>query len=152
MNNIIKAIVITGVMTTTVLAYGNSPSMKGDCMMKGGMMKGGMMGMMNHDQMMKMHQHMEDMQSLMKNINNEKDTGKHQQMMKHHMQSMQKGMHMMNNSDCIMEKKGGTMPMDMDMEKRMNMMENHMSMMQMMMGQMIEHKLEEAKSEKNRHK
>jgi hypothetical protein len=96
---------------------------------------GMMMGMMSHDQMMKMHAHMKEMQKIMKDIKQEKNTESIHVLMEKHMQSMQEGMHMMNKgmkgAKPTKREVGNNMSMDM-MARRMNMM-------QMMMGQMMEH-------------
>ncbi len=119
--------------------------------MGGGMM----MGMMSHDQMMEMHEHMQKMHSMMEKIQSETDPEKHQKLMAEHMQAMQEGMHMMNKD---MGMKSGTKKSshkgegmrenmgDMDVMKRMDMMEERMGMMQMMMGQMMEHESETERS------
>lgn len=107
-----------------------------------GMMGGGMMGMMNHEQMMAMHEHMRQMQTLMGEIQQEKNADKRQAMLMKHRDMMRDGMHMLQGGKAGM---GKGMPMDKGMkmemqpEQCMQMMEERMKMMQMMMGQMMDH-------------
>ena len=141
MKTVIKAIVIATVLASPVFAYdGHKLQMKGEGMM---------MGMMSNEQIMEIHQHMQDMQSLMENIKKEANSRNRQKMMGQHMDMMQGGMHMMNSQGGMMggksEMKNMSKNKDLNMEKRMGMMEDHMNMMQMMMGQMMEHKAEEKK-------
>ena len=83
--------------------------------------------------MMKMNEHMGKLQSQMQNIKKEKPTEKRQMMMHEHMQSMQQGMLMLEGQMGSTDMKG--IPMD----TRMDVMQSQMNMMQMMMGQMMEH-------------
>lgn len=101
------------------------------------------MGMMNQEQMMAMHEHMQDMQSLMSEIREEDDPERRQQLMHEHMQQMQGSMGMMESM------MGGAGPGNdqtdssatsmQQMQNRMQMMLEGMQMMQMMMRQMMSH-------------
>ncbi|RCU51045.1 hypothetical protein DU002_06915 [Corallincola holothuriorum] len=61
-------------------------------------------GMMSHEGMMTMHEHMQEMLTLMENIKRENDPKKYQELIQQHMASMKKGMQMM--AHCAEEKKG----------------------------------------------
>nr|WP_297348456.1 hypothetical protein [uncultured Glaciecola sp.] len=100
-------------------------------------------GMTNHQEMMPMHQHMLEMQDLMKKIKQEKDPKERQELMQKHMASMQTGMHMMKgNMGNHMSNKNGMKEMgkkSMNMDKCMHKMEDRVDMMEMMLEQMMEH-------------
>ena len=136
MKTLAKVIMITAVMSGPVFADSHHPHGTAN---KGG----GMMGMMSHEQMQAMHQHMEEMQALMANIQQESDPEKRKALMQAHMKDMQEGMQMMGGQGGMGS--GSKDMSSMGMEERMGMMEKHMSMMQMMMGQMMEHDVEEHK-------
>jgi len=92
--------------------------------------------MMSSGSMMQMNEHMGKLQSQMTNIKREKSSEKRNMMMHEHMQSMQQGMKMMKGGmESTDKKEMGNMPID----KRMEMMQDKINMMQMMMGQMMEH-------------
>ena len=88
------ALPLIAVFMSTAAFAADTHDHKNSDMSKGGMM----MGMMSHEQMMAMHDHMEKMQSLMKNIKSEKDPKKRHALLEEHMQAMQDGMHMMNGN------------------------------------------------------
>ncbi|WP_417345527.1 hypothetical protein [Ferrimonas sp.] len=104
-----------------------------------------MMGMMGHEQMMAMHQHMQEMSALMDQIGQEQDHQKWQALMQSHMEKMQQGMQMMGCGAGDKMQHGKDKSMPMTMEERVGMMEKHMKMMQMMMGQMVDHSAQEKK-------
>ncbi|MCE9687300.1 hypothetical protein LZP73_13980 [Shewanella sp. AS16] len=116
---------------------------------------------MSQEQVMAMQQHMQGMQALMHQIQQEKNPKHHAELMQQHMNGLMKGMQMMNGGQGGMsmmnDGKGGmqmmhdakkgqmmngeqTMPMNMD--ERLHMMELRMGMMQQMMQQMLEHSSE----------
>lgn len=128
-----KVMMVTAVMSGPIFAESHPP--------QGGANKGG--GMMSHEQMQTMHQHIEQMQVLMADIKQENDPEKRKALMQSHLQSMQEGMQMMNGPGGPGAEGMGMVPMGM--EERMDMMEQRMNMMQMMMGQMMEHDVEEQK-------
>jgi hypothetical protein len=113
---------------------------------KSGMMK----GMMSHDQMTNMHEHMEKMQTLMKRIKSEKDPEKHHALLEEHIKAMKEGMHMMSGRMGMGDAKGAMK--NMDAIQRIDMMEQRMSMMQMMMEQMIEHDMLKEDGVNHQHK
>lgn len=147
MNTLIKILILGLALSGTALAteHGKGDGMMGNGMpMNQGMGMGGgmMMGMMSHDQMKAMHQHMEKMQTLMHDIQQEKDKGKAHKMLRQHMHDMQEGMHMMGGGMGNMssgKEDMSMMPSSMKMEDRMGMMQERMNMMQMMMEQMMNH-------------
>lgn len=104
---------------------------------KDAMAPGMMMGMMNHEQMMQMRDHMQEMQQLMADIRKEADPDSHMQMMSGHMEQMNKAMGMMGGA--MMGRPGNGDISHMNMEDRMQMMQDQMGMMAMMMQQMMEH-------------
>lgn len=101
------------------------------------------MGMMDQEQMMAMHEHMQSMQSLMSAIREEDDPERRQQLMQEHMQQMHSSMGMMEDmsggagpdNDQV---DPGAPPMQ-QMQNRMQKMQEGMQMMQMMMKQMMSH-------------
>ena len=107
-------------------------------------------GMMN-PQMMKMHQHMQDMQALMSQIQQEQDSTKFRQMMHRHMAMMQEGYHMMDGSIGMgmqggMMNRQGMKNMQGIQSESMNSGDcnnnsrgQNMRMMHQMMGQMMQH-------------
>ncbi|GHA12704.1 hypothetical protein [Oceanisphaera arctica] len=138
MKTLVKMLMVTAVMAGPVFADSHHPQERGH---KGD----AMMGMMNHEQMQTMHQHMEKMQALMAEIRQESDPEKRTALMQTHMQDMQEGMQMMSSQGGMSPGSKGMSPMGM--EERMGMMEQRMSMMHMMMQQMMEHDVEEKKYE-----
>ena len=69
------------------------------------------------------------------------------------MRVMQKGMRLMGDGMGMEVTVGESSKMDdMDMIKRMDMMEERMGMMQMMMGQMMDHESESQKTPVHKHK
>lgn len=102
-----------------------------------GMEPGMMMGVMNHEQMTQMHEHMQKMQSLMAEIKQEQNPEIRMQMMHEHMTNMDEGMQMMGGSRMGMS--GSENMESMNMEERMSVMQNQMGMMNMMMEQMMNH-------------
>ena len=112
---------------------------------------GGMM--MGHEQMMAMHEHMQKMKEMMAKIKAETDPEKRQQLMQEHRRTMQGGMKMLDDGMGMEMTVGESSKMDdMDMIKRMDMMEERMGMMQMMMGQMMDHESESQKTPVHKHK
>ena len=112
---------------------------------------GGMM--MGHEQMMAMHEHMQKMHDMMAKIKAETDSEKRQKLMQEHMRVMQEGMRLMGDGMAMGMTKGESSKMDdMDMMKRMDVMAERMGMMQMMMGQMMDHESESQKSPVQKHK
>lgn len=106
--------------------------------------------MMSQEQMMGISKHMQEMQGIMLTIKNEPNPEKHQVLMQEHMQVMQQGMQMMHGG-MGNDKNAGRKMGAMDMEKRMEMMGQRMGMMQMMMGQMMDHETEANKVPGHRH-
>ena len=102
-----------------------------------GMKPGMMMGMMNHDQMMQMQEHIEQMQKLMGDIKMEHDPQQRMQMLNEHAKQMNEAMGMMGGA--MMGEPGNKNLADMNMQERMDLMQNQMGMMQQMMQQMMEH-------------
>ncbi len=105
-----------------------------------------MMGFMDHEQMTKMHEHMEQMQAMMQAIKKEKDPAKRKQLMQKHMDNMQDSMKMMGGAMMGTTSKGNMSTMSMD--EKMNMMQNQMDMMGMMMQQMLEHHSQDTETHK----
>jgi len=104
-----------------------------------------------------MHGHMAEMQKTMEKIHHTKDSKEHQKLMQQHMQEMHKGMGMMSGG--MMKKMPGKMKepmamMDADdeiadlntMQKRHKMTEQRMDAMQGMMGQMMEHMMQQQRT------
>lgn len=125
---------VTAVMAGPVLADSHQSQ-------SGAHRHGAMMGMMNQEQMQTMHQHMEKMQALMAEINQESDPEKRRALMQTHRQSMREGMQMMKGQGGMGSGRKGMSPMGM--EERMGMMEQRMNMMHMMMEQMMDHDVAE---------
>jgi hypothetical protein len=151
-------------------AFADSDHHKGDGSSQGmpGMMMSGGMPMMNMDAM---HEHMTKMQKTMEQIQGAGDAKARQDLMQQHMKEMQEGMGMMQGmmSDNMPKKMMGQMGgehkmpgkikgpgpramMDDDamensetLTKRHNMMKQRMDMMQGMMGQMMEHMMQQQK-------
>tara|TARA_R110002110_G_C13465503_1_gene719016 strand:+ start:551 stop:940 length:390 start_codon:yes stop_codon:yes gene_type:complete len=96
------------------------------------------------DAAMQMQEHMQHMDALMTEINNEQDPARLEVLMAQHMEMMHQGMTMMsqNNSSNA----------DMNMDGRMKHMEESLQTMQMMMGQMMNHDEEERKRPIHQHK
>ena len=92
---------------------------------------------------MAMHEHMQDMQSLMSEIREEDDPERRQQLMQEHMLQMQSSMGMMEGmrggagSDDDQTDANATSMQEM--QDRMQMMQERMQMMHMMMRQMMSH-------------
>lgn len=108
----------------------------------------GTMPMMGQEQMSAMHEHMQQMQTLMAEIHSQTDPERRHQLMREHMQHMQQGMGMMmgpmQGSQGGHQDGGGaaTMPQGdsmQGMQDQMRAMQERMHMMQMMMNQMMEH-------------
>lgn len=91
-----------------------------------------------------MQAHMQEMDTLMAAIKAEQDPAKLEALMQQHMELMHAGMEMMSRGE------GATN--GMTMEDRMQGMEHRMEMMQMMMGQMMEHDTEESARPIHQHK
>lgn len=91
-----------------------------------------------------MQTHMQQMQTLMAAIKAEQDPAKLEALRQEHMALMHSGMKMMGPGEGSAE--------GMDMEGRMQGMEHRMEMMQMMMGQMMEHDSEETARPLHQHK
>jgi hypothetical protein len=89
-------------------------------------------------QMMNMHEHMGKTESLMHEIQSNKQPEKRQEMMHEHMKQMRMGMDMMHGSGMMGDFKGDKEPCP-HMDSRMGMMQKQMGMMQRMMKQMMEH-------------
>ena len=134
MKTLISAFVIFILLTSPVFADGRHKHDRD--------MKGEGMGVMSHEQMMAMHKHMREMRSIMEKIKKETDQKKRHELMQNHMDSMKKGMHMMMSKNISMKQGKGHDMSSMKMGDRMDMMEQRMNMMQMMMGQMMEHEVE----------
>ena len=99
-------------------------------------------------------EHMEKMQKTMGKIHNTKDNKEHQELMQQHMKEMHKGMGMMHgmmSGEMPGKMKERVEMMDEDdeiadlktMRKRHQMMEQRMDTMQGMMGQMMEHMMQQ---------
>jgi protein CpxP len=88
---------------------------------------------MGQDQMNNMHSQMQKMQATMDSIHKEKDPKKQQKLINQHMSSMQKGMHGM------MMGKGNKSSMMMGNGHTSGSINQRLDMMQMMMGQMMNH-------------
>ena len=129
--------VTTGLLTGPVLAAEEHDHDANQAQEGEAMAPGMMMGMMNHEQMMQMHEHMQEMQALMTRVSEEDDPEIQQQLMQEHMASMQEGLAIMGGSRMGMS--GNEEMSSMSMEERMNMMQNQMGMMNMMMEQMMRH-------------
>lgn len=99
---------------------------------------------LSKEQKREVHQHLEEMQALVREIKNEENTEKREKLMTKHMKLMRQCTHVMNHGE-------GEMPL-LNMEEKMIMMEEHMGLMQMMMGQMVEHNSESKKSRIHKHK
>lgn len=93
----ITLLVVAGVLIVcTATAQDDSQSQHKHQARHGQSMHGGMMmGMMDEEQMKKMHQHMQQMHATMQKIEQESDPKKRQQLVRQHREAMQKGMHMM---------------------------------------------------------
>ena len=94
MKKIITAIAIATVLSTPVFAADNNQTSNGMNMQNKNMSHGMMMGM-DHEQMMKMQLHMEEMKKMMASIKQEKDSKKREAMMEQGMKEMEKHMDMM---------------------------------------------------------
>ncbi|AVJ56646.1 hypothetical protein C5610_10320 [Idiomarina sp. OT37-5b] len=133
MKKVLSALTITALMASPVFA---------DAQHKHGDDKtGSMSGMMHHEKMTSMNEHMQEMREAMEKIKSESDPKKRKKLMEEHMKSMQKGMQMMNHGmDKGMNKgehKKGDKAEQMGKENMMNkmkMMEHRMDMMQMMIA------------------
>ncbi|MBM7455627.1 hypothetical protein HNR62_001499 [Oceanisphaera litoralis] len=134
MKKLVRMLMVTAVMAGPVLADSHQSQ-------SGAHRHGAMMGMMNQEQMQTMHQHMEKMQALMAEINQESDPEKRRALMQTHRQSMREGMQMMKGQGGMGSGRKGMSPMGM--EERMGMMEQRMNMMHMMMEQMMDHDVAE---------
>ena len=137
MKKVLLLTVVTGLLSGTVLAADEHDHDANQAQEGEAMAPGMMMGMMNHEQMMQMHEHMQEMQALMTRISEEDDPDVRQELMQEHMASMQEGMAMMGGSRMGMTGDGDMS--SMNMEERMSLMQNQMGMMQMMMEQMMSH-------------
>jgi hypothetical protein len=113
------------------------------------------MPMMDGQMMKKMQTHMEEMQAVLDAVKSESDPEKREAMLHEHAQKMQDMMGMMEGKDSMGMKDGkgmkGGMGMkhkhsDMSTDDKMKMMEQRMAMMEDMMGQMMGHTAEKAKS------
>lgn len=96
MNKFATALLATAVLTLSGCGQNEKPVPCTDqpqADSSGGKM--GMMGMMSHDQMMKMHDHMARMRETMGNMMKETDPAKREQLMQQHMDEMGKSMEMM---------------------------------------------------------
>ena len=131
MKKAILLTIATGLLAGSVLAANGQPQ-EGEAMAPGMMM-----GMMNHEQMMTMHEHMQEMQQLMADIREENDPDRRMQMMQEHMVQMNEAMSMMGGA--MMGSTGDGNMANLSMEERMQMMQNQMGMMNMMMEQMMNH-------------
>lgn len=100
----------------------------------------GMQGGSNNErsQMMNMHEHMGKTESLMNEIQSNKQPEKRREMMHEHMKQMRMGMDMMHGGGMMGDKKADGEPCP-HMDSRMGIMEQRMKMMQRMMRQMMEH-------------
>ena len=139
MKTIISVLAVTALLSSPVFAddHGHNGGMDKSDMTAGGMM-------MSHEQMVTMHKHMQKMTDIMKKIKTETDSEKRQKLMQQHINDMQEGMKM-RMGDMSMDMKTQSKMGDKDMMKRMTMMEQRMGMLQMMMGQMMDHELEAKK-------
>lgn len=102
-----------------------------------GMKPGTMMGMMNHEQMTQMREHMQEIQEVMAAIKAENNPERRMEMMQEHKAKMNEAMGMMGGA--MMGRPEMRNEESMNMEERMAMMQNQMGMMGMMMQQMMEH-------------
>jgi hypothetical protein len=98
-----------------------------------------------------MQQNMQEMQTLMAQIKEEQDPAKLEALMQQHRELMREGMGMMREGMGMMGRNGEPAA-GMTMERRMEGMEGRMEMMQMMMGQMMEHDNAEAERPVHQHK
>ncbi len=98
-----------------------------------------------------MHEHMQEMQGLMKQLKKEQDPQKRQQLMQEHMNAMQSGMQMMRGRMEDMEDMEDMSKGSKTMEECNAMMNQRMDMMQMMMDQMNEHQMESKKAKGRGH-
>lgn len=134
MNKILLMALTAGMMAGPALAA-DDPDNQGAA--EETMAPGMMMGMMNHEQMMRMQEHMQEMQQLMADIQAESDPDRRQALLEAHRAKMDEAMGMMGGA--MMGHTGGGNMREMDMAERMQMMQNQMGMMGMMMQQMMEH-------------
>lgn len=157
-----KKLIGTLLMSTIFIApitYADKHHFEGMGMGEG---MGGMM--MNQDQMMGMHIQMQKMREQIEEIRNEKNKVKRQELMNNHLASMQEGMQMMNKgfmrnckikADCpqqdTMTKGMGKKNKSIKTDDRIEMMEQRMGMMQIMMDQILEHKMLENEMNKSMH-
>lgn len=119
----------------------------------GGMM--GMMGMMTDEQVEQMQAHLQEMQALMERVQQEDDPARRRELMQEHMTALREGMRMMGGGMMMGRGQGQGQPqgqgrgqgMNLSEEERLQRMQNHMAMMQMMMGQMMQHMAEENAAE-----
>lgn len=148
MKKLIGSIIVTGLLSSPVFAAGDHQHDQHQQTKSSGS------GMMDQQQMMKMHQHMDEMRELMGKIHKEEDPDKKQALMEQHMNSMHEGMNMMNEKmHGKMHGKSGMSNMPaMKMEDRMAQIEQRMDMMQKMMGEMAEHQVVETKSTRRKYK
>lgn len=108
------------------------------------------MGDMSKEQMSKMQEHMKEMDTLLQQLKEEKDPAKREAMLDSHVKGMEKMMPLMDGKAHGMgsgEKHKNMMnKAHMDANSRIDMMEERMIMMEGMMGQMIGHTVEKAKT------
>lgn len=105
-----------------------------------------MMGFLNHEQMTKMHDHVEEMQAAIQALKKEKDPAKRKELMQKHMDNMNDSMKMLGGA--MMGTTGNSRISSMSMDERMNMMQGQLGMMQMMMEQMMEHYSQDSENHK----
>jgi len=115
---------------------------------KDSLVKEGMM--MSHNHMEKMHEHMKKMKSILSALKKEKDIDKRHQLLMSHAESMKSGMQIITEREQERDLKMKHLS-PKEMEERMTMMEDHINMMQMMMEQMFEHSIENAKKPEHNH-
>lgn len=141
MNTLAKVFLVSAVISLPVFS-GNAHS-HANADSKGGMM-GGMM--MEPQQMMNMHERMQQSHSLMEQIKSEEDADKRSKLMQQHMEGMHEQMQMM---DKMMDHKSKDDMSSNAKPGQMQMMNMRMDMMQMMMKQMMEHQDQDQKLEKH---
>ena len=133
MSTLVKTVAIStaifvSALTLSTYSHGNSDS-DSDSMMGNGKDK-------YSQQMMNMQQHMSENQALMAQIRAEKNVKKREQLMQQHVDAMSSQMETMNNFMGGGHK--GKMSPE-NMPERIEEMGIRMDMMQMMMGQMLDH-------------
>lgn len=139
MKTIVRALVLTSIFAAPAVGADSSQSHHEPACM------------MTSEQKTAMHQHMQAMEDLMAEIKKQADPDKREAMIQKHMEEMDSGMQAMTMAGS--EEKNHCKNMaTLSMEERIGLMEERMDIIQLMMMQMFEQNVEQAKQYRHMHK